>query len=266
MDNIELIDIFFVDENYSRNHPHMLHHHDNNTEILYIAANSGRYIVGDYEYAVKEGDIVICNPGIAHGEDPFQEHLIQTYCFVFNNVDFVIDDSRPIISLGKFNSIAASIFPNVYKLFHADKKNYETCLHLALGILFLTKKLFFEREKNLSPQKIKRTKLLQAITNYINKHYRENLTLKKISEEIYISENYISHLFKRETGITPMQYLMQRRLGEAQSLLTESNRQIAEIADSLGFNSDAYFSKMFKKYVKVTPKEYRQYFLQRFNS
>ena len=64
MDNIQLVDIFFVDKEFSRNHPHMIHRHENFLELLYIYYESGRYIVGNYEYAVTVGDFVICNANL----------------------------------------------------------------------------------------------------------------------------------------------------------------------------------------------------------
>ena len=70
-------------------------------------------------------------------------------------------------------------------------------------------------------------------------------------------------MFKKETGLSPIRYMMQRRMGEAQSLLMETSIPIQDIEDLPGFNSSAHFSKMFKKYVSVTPNEYRKHFSAR---
>ena len=99
--------------------------------------------------------------------------------------------------------------------------------------------------------------------DYINEHYAEPLTLKKISEAIYISEAHLSRCFKKDAGLSPMQYLMHRRIGEAQSLLIETILPIQDIGEELGFVSSAHFSKMFKQYVGITPKEYRSHFSKR---
>ncbi len=101
------------------------------------------------------------------------------------------------------------------------------------------------------------------IMDYINEHYAEPLTLKKISETVYISEAHLSHCFKKDAGLSPMQYMMQRRIGEAQSQLIETSQPIQDIGEELGFVSSAHFSKMFKKYVGITPKEYRSHFSKR---
>ena len=261
MENIQLTDIFFVDREYSNRHPHMLHRHADVLELLYIFSESGRYIVGNYEYAVTEGDFVICGANIPHGEDPFQNHHIQTYCLVLSGASFApAENERPIISLGKGNSIGG-LLPELYNMFHKQTGYSEVCRHLALGIYFLLQRKFLERVAN--PKQLKRERLVFKILDYLNEHYAENLSLDKISEHFFISKSNLSHYFKRETGLSPIQYIMQRRIGEAQSLLVETSLPIQEIEFQLGFNDSAHFSKMFKKYVGVTPNEYRKHFAGR---
>ena len=114
-----------------------------------------------------------------------------------------------------------------------------------------------ERDENLTPTKQKRERLTYRIMDYINEHYAEPLTLKKISEV------HLSHCFKKDAGLSPMQYMMQRRIGEAQSKLIETSQPIQDIGEELGFASSAHFSKMVKKYVGITPKEYRNHFSER---
>lgn len=263
MDNIQLVDIFFVDKEYSRKHPHMIHRHAEVLELLYIASESGRYLVGNYEYAVTAGDFIICNANIPHGEDPFQEHHIQTYCLVLTGAKLELaEDERPIISLGKENPFG-SLLPGVYQMFHKKEGYSEVCRHFAIGIYFLLQRMLIERNANPNPLRQKRERLIYKILDYLNEHYAENLTLEKISAEFYISKSNLSHTFKKETGLSPIQYMMQRRIGEAQSLLVETSMAIREIEDRLGFNDSAHFSKMFKKCVGVTPKEYRKHFSER---
>lgn len=263
MHNIQLTDIFYVDKEYSLKHPHMIHRHEDVLELLYIAEECGRYLVGNYEYAVTEGDFIICNSNIPHGEDPFQEHRIQTYCLVLTGAKLEIaEDERPILSLGKGNPFG-ELLPKIYDMFHKKHGYSEVCRHFALGIYFLLQRMLIERSANPNPIRKKREQLVYRILDYINEHYAEPLTLEKISSEFFISQSNLSHCFKKETGLSPMQYMMQRRIGEAQSLLVETSTAIQDIEYRLGFSDSAHFSKMFKKYVGVTPKEYRKHFSER---
>lgn len=258
--SIELVDVIFVDCEYSHKHPHMIHRHENFLELLYIAEESGRYIVAGHEYAVTAGDFVVCNPHVPHGEDPFQEHHIQTYCLVLSGAQLELaEDESPIVSTGR-EKFFGELMPQIYHTFHKRKGWSEVCRHFAAGIFFMVQRLILERVVN---PKQKRERLVHRITDYLNEHFTEPLTLKKISEEFFISESSLSHAFKKETGLSPMQYVMQRRIGQAQSLLVETLLAIQEIEFQLGFSDSAHFSKLFKKYVGVTPKEYRAHFAGR---
>lgn len=151
--SIELVDVIFVDKEYSHKHPHMIHRHENFLELLYIADESGRYIVDEHEYAVTAGDFVICNANIPHGEDPFQKHHIQTYCLVLSGVKLPLeDDERPIISLGK-EIFVANLLPQIYKMFHEQNGYSEVCNHFAAGIFFLLQRMLIERGSKPNPIK-----------------------------------------------------------------------------------------------------------------
>ena len=264
MDNqIQLTDVIFVDGEYSFKHPHMRHRHAEFLELLYIAAESGRYLVGNYEYAVTEGDFVICNANVSHGEDPFQEHHIQTYCLVLSGAKLELaEDERPILSLGKKNPVG-ELLPTIYHMFHKQTGYSEVCRHFALGIYFLLQRMLIERNANRKPTRRKREHLIYRVLDYLNEHYAEPLTLNHISEKFFISTSHLSHAFKKETGLAPMQYIMQRRIGEAQSLLVETSLPIQEIEYMLGFTDSAHFSKMFKKCVGIPLKDYRKHFAER---
>lgn len=100
----------------------------------------------------------------------------------------------------------------------------------------------------------------QSITlalDYISEHFRENLTLQSISDVVHLNKNYFCLLFKKQTGLNFMDYLIELRIREAKRLLAYNERRIYDVARSAGFNDVKYFSKMFKKVVGLTPVEYR---------
>lgn len=269
--DVKLTGVFYVDEKYSQNHAHMLHKHKDILELLYIASGEGRYIVGSRGYIVHEGDLVICNANTIHGEAPFQKHLMQTYCIALANVK--IDDlpigcaiklsERPVISLGNFADIVKTSMVNIYDMYINSKDNHVICNHFAIGVLMILEKIIAEHNKqgkNKILTEQKNEALVRKITDYLNHHYTEQLTLKSISKAMHISETYLSHLYKRETGLSPIQYVIHCRIGEAQSLLMETNIPIHEIEDRLGFGSSCHLTMMFKKYVGISPREYRKHF------
>ena len=102
--------------------------------------------------------------------------------------------------------------------------------------------------------------LAHRIRRYLDGHHSEGLTLRTVADSLHISEYYLSHVFKQEFGVPPMQYVMKRRIGEAQELLMNTELPVAEVADRLGYSSVCHFNAMFKKNVGMSPGKFRQSF------
>lgn len=97
--------------------------------------------------------------------------------------------------------------------------------------------------------------------DYIKANYREQITLDEIAKELNICKSECCRCFKRVLGLTPIEYVVRYRIYTAAFLLDEPGQKrndIAEIAVKVGFNNISYFNKMFKKYIGMTPSEYRQ--------
>ncbi len=95
------------------------------------------------------------------------------------------------------------------------------------------------------------------IIKYINRHYSENITLEQICKVYSMSRSSISHSFKKQTGKSFREYLIDVRLQSAKSLLLHSNLTVSEIAFSVGFNDSNYFSNVFKSNTGISPRAYR---------
>lgn len=93
---------------------------------------------------------------------------------------------------------------------------------------------------------------------YIDQNYRQNLSLNDLSEYTGMNGAYLSHLFSQIEGMTIKDYLNQVRIQRAQNLLKYSDRSIIEISDYIGFQSQSYFGRIFKKYTGKTPARFRE--------
>jgi len=107
----------------------------------------------------------------------------------------------------------------------------------------------------------KSQKASQVVTDaidYIKNHYSEDIRLKDVAEEVSISPHYFSKIFKDEMGLNFIDYLTNHRLNEAKIMLRSKSESIKNIAYSIGYNDPNYFSRLFKKVVGMTPKEYQR--------
>lgn len=96
----------------------------------------------------------------------------------------------------------------------------------------------------------------KAVT-YIAQHYASPLTLEQVAQHVALSPAYFSSLFKQNTGATFREYLNQIRVEESKRLLTMTTYSLVDIAMAMGFSDQSYYSKVFKRYTGLTPKQYR---------
>lgn len=104
--------------------------------------------------------------------------------------------------------------------------------------------------------------VISDVQKYINGHIEDRLTLNDVAAVFGLSSNYLSALFKKSCGIGFTEYITQKKISRAKSLLLEQDLKIYEVADRLGFESAFYFSKVFKKVEGISPREYIQGHLQ----
>lgn len=92
---------------------------------------------------------------------------------------------------------------------------------------------------------------------YIDNHLCEDIKIKQLAEEVYVNPCYLSGLFHKETGITISEWIQRKRIEEASHLVLNGNEDFSEIATFYHFCSQSYFVQCFKKFMGVTPGEYR---------
>lgn len=92
---------------------------------------------------------------------------------------------------------------------------------------------------------------------YIHKNIHSSITIDELSQRLYVSKDHFIRLFKSKVGITPSQYINQKKIEKAQLILVTNDVSIKSIALSLAFDDQSYFNRLFKKIAGLTPQEYR---------
>lgn len=99
---------------------------------------------------------------------------------------------------------------------------------------------------------------IEKSIDYIISHYSEKLSLERVSSYVYLNKSYFSELFKKETGINYNDYINQVRIQKACELIAEGRHTLSDIAQMVGFSDQNYFSKIFKRLVGKSPKNYKK--------
>lgn len=100
----------------------------------------------------------------------------------------------------------------------------------------------------------------EQVRRYIDVHYKEEIRRDSLGELVYLNADYLSRIFKKETGISISSYILKKRVEEAKKLLARSNLPINTVSIYVGYSNFSYFTKMFKENTGYSPLDYRRKF------
>jgi two-component system response regulator YesN len=159
------------------------------------------------------------------------------------------------------------------KVIKEIENEYGIMLHVGIGSVYNNplnldqpyqeaRKALNESLKDGSPLKfyeeLTNDEHLQKCIEYISNNYNDDLSIKRVASQVHLSHTYFSRLFKKELGVSFVEYVTNVRVKRAKWLLSNTNDSIESIAEQVGFNTPNYFSSIFKKNVGVSPSEYRE--------
>lgn len=117
---------------------------------------------------------------------------------------------------------------------------------------------FLQQRRNAYIQTVpKRSGAIVNAVKYIDEHYREKLSLESLATQLHMNGSYVSELFKKEMGVTINEYINKLRLNHACEQLCFTDYSIGEVAESCGFSDQNYFTRAFKRFLGITPSQYR---------
>ena len=259
--------LYYNDEN--ENYPPHWH---TPFEVIMPVKNGYTAVVGEQHYELREGDILLICPGIVHelfapesGERIiFQPSLSQIQ---IRELDLLISLLRPVVLITPeefpdVHPIAQRLMMEIKEEYFLCEPYYETAIYsrfmrilVDIGRLHGALKHPVSDASN-SRQKDYLDKFLY-ITNYINEHFAENLSLEQVADLAGFSKYHFTRLFKQYTDTSFYKYLNQKRIDYAKTLLLDPDLPVIDVALQCGFSSLSAFLRMFKQLNNCTPTEFR---------
>lgn len=241
------------------------HSHSDVCEIIYISEGEGSFIIDGKSYTGKKGDILIYNQGIVHQEKSNPQNPIKTYfcgvggLAIQNMTEGILIPPTlpPVVHANQYAEKIESYISDIFSECHSQISHYELVVQNLLSSLIILIHRIISTEQEIQINQEKNT-LSSQIKDYIDMNYTKNLSLSTIANTLFISPYYIAHIFKNEMGDSPINYLINRRIGEAKRLLLTTDKNISEIAELVGYDNPNYFANIFKKLTGVPPGVFRQ--------
>ncbi|MBI0579331.1 AraC family transcriptional regulator [Neobacillus cucumis] len=240
------------------------HKHDDLSEMVFISEGEGTFMINNKRYNAKKGDILIYNAGVIHEEYSNPTNPLKTYfCGVTNLaidglkelciIPFELD---PVISTNKYSNQFETYFSNIFEESSLQAEEFDIiCKGLLSSIIALIHRIIKLQRMEMHTEDS--STLAQRIKEYIDKNYKKDITLDDIADNLYMNKYYLSHVFKEEMDNTPINYLINRRMGEAKSLLVATDLKVGEIARIVGYDNPNYFTLLFKKMTGESPRQFK---------
>lgn len=218
-------------------------------ELVYFVSGSGTTQINGKTFSYKAGDFAFYKMGTPHDEyDPNPCEIIWMH-FSF--------DIKPIdLKEGLYsdkNGKLLSVLQKLRNMYLENGKQNENLIEVYLAEAIITAFDCQDKQDDFSP----RTEW-NEILSFIDSNINSNIDFKALAVNNHYSYDRFRHLFAEHFGKSPYAYLTEQRITHAKRLLKNSNSSITDIAFDCGFNSSSQFTNIFKKYMGVTPKEYKK--------
>ena len=240
---------------------HSVPHTHNHTELFFIVSGKGQFLIEDQVFPVDVNNLVIINPNVTHTEDSLNAQPLEYIVLGIDGIELATSENSngQFCILDHYESMEISpCLRNILREMALKSTGYEDICQAYMEILIIRLMRSTSLAVQAEPQSISSNRQCAAVRRYIDLHFKEPLTLEQLSEEAHMNKYYLSHVFKREYGVSPINYMISKRIEESKYLLAETDLSMSQIAQLLGFSSLSYFSQVFHRTQAVSPKEYRQ--------
>lgn len=247
-------------------------HHE--LELLYAARGSVVCLVGTERIDLQEGQGIFINSGVLHryeaSEDTFSPNIVfSPTLLAAENTLIYSKYIRPVINSGipcqvldpqiSWQKKILEISQQIFAIQETEEKNELYILQRLLEIWELFTLHFDLKSDSLKKRGMdhKQAKL-QTMMQFIQDHYREEITLERIADSASVSKSGALHIFQSGIRISPVAYLIRYRLAVAAELLYTTQKSVSVIAAETGFSSAGYFCRKFRQHYHMSPNAYRK--------
>lgn len=228
-------------------------------QIVFCIKGKGILKTNQQECEITEGMYFFLKPHEYH------EYYKTTECWATDWILFTGDNIQKTLSKLGFMSSTIGYYKNNgnIKNLYNEIMTTQKCNDSLKGFIssHLLYRLLIELYRSSNNEIVlncsQDTAIIEPIINYINKHFSEDISLEVLAKLVKITPQHLCKVFKKRVSMRPFEYIAKRRIQESKKLLINGNMTIKDIGQSVGYRDSSYFCAMFKKYVSISPMEFR---------
>jgi AraC-like DNA-binding protein/mannose-6-phosphate isomerase-like protein (cupin superfamily) len=247
------------------------HRHEDFCALYLVRSGRGLHVVNNVPYGITRGDVYLLPPGATHEYRDYRALEIDAFYFrldLFNERELSalreLSGLWTLMLSGDANRI--HLTPETHRgieaqieEIRAEYSRGDGAAALLLHRLFFRLLVFLARRsemQNSAPQNHRPQ--LADVLHWCEAHLEEPISVAQLAAILFISPGHFSTLFTREVGMPPAAYLRRLRLEKARGLLDDTSLSITQAAQRSGFSDMAHFSRSFRAFYGVSPRDYRR--------
>jgi AraC-like DNA-binding protein len=216
-------------------------------EIVYFLAGTGRTTIDGQTYDVQSNCFSVIPSHVVHNQ--ISETTITSICLCISDCDLENAQGLWVDATGEIKECLQKLMQELT----TQRTGYS---QISEGYLLAIIGLIKRAIKENVPQDRKQALVSQALN--IIEEKTGNLSIDEVAGQLFVSKDYLRHLFKHYAGQSPMKAIVSVRIDHAKKLLMNPELTIVQVADQCGFEDPYYFSRLFKSYTGKSPSAYRR--------
>lgn len=240
------------------------HSHPDQAELMYVAGGKAIYTVDNYPYHVGRDDILIFNSNVVHSMESDSQNPLDVWSCTVRGFQLpelpknhvLPAGASPVYPAGGRGELFFRIFSELlYQRQNEKPGYYSICNALANALLVLCIQISKEKSDEQSNSS---HALASEVLSYIDNHYYEPITMQSLSEHFHMSTSRLSHIVNETFHVSPISYVIDRRIRQAQWELVSTEYSIRDIAEHVGYDNVHHFANLFQDRTGFSPSELRE--------
>lgn len=230
-------------------------------QLYYVASGKAHFFFDGKERIIPKGNMVLFRPGDPQKYNIYASEKPETYWVHFTGAEaekllerYNFPKKENLFYTGTSQDYQ-HIFSKMIRELQLRRTNFEDILELNIRTLFIMLDRYFSESKTAGSQILDE---IERSIHYFNENYNKPIVIEDYAEQNLMTPCWFIQNFKQLTKTTPMQYIVSLRLTNAMNLMENKSYNISQIASAVGYDNPLYFSRLFKKHIGMSPKEYRK--------